>query len=557
MQGKVPIIVLNVKTERETGRSAQLSNIQAGRAVSNIIRSTLGPKAMLKMMLDPIGGICMTNDGNAILREIDVVHPAAKSMIELSRAQDEEVGDGTTSVIILAGEMLKVSYEFFQKEMHPSVVVSGYYKALEDAMNYADEIAIPVNTENESEINDIIKSCLATKFASKWDNLISDLALKAVKIVYNKDSNVFDCDIKKYAKVEKIPGGELKECEVLDGVVLNKDVIHPQMRRRIENPRIVLLDSTLEYKKGESQTDMEFTKETDFSLALEQEKKEVKKICEQIIKVKPDLVITEKGASDLAAYYLQKANISVIRRLRKTDNNRVAKATGATIVNRPEELTEDDVGKNCGLFEIKKIGDEYYAYFVKCKNPKACSIILRGASKDVLHEMQRNLDDAMCVCRNIFREPKLVPGGGAFEMEISSRLMENSKNVEGLMQLSYKAVAKAMEVIPRTLLENCGADVVRIITDLRARHSDPNNKEGRISLGIDGNKGVIADMKELKIFDTLAVKKQTLKTSIESSCMILRIDDIVSGIQKKEKGGNGPQKADDEDQETFGDQRDG
>jgi len=556
MQGNVPIIVLNVKTQRETGRTAQLSNIQAGKAVANIIRTTLGPKAMLKMMLDPIGGICMTNDGNAILREIDVVHPAAKSMIELSRAQDEEVGDGTTSVIILAGEMLKVSKEFFDKEMHPSVVVSGFYKALEDAMNFADEIATPINIENEAEINDIIKSCLATKFASKWDNLISDLALKAVKIVYNKDSNVFDCDIKKYAKVEKIPGGELKECEVLDGVVLNKDVIHPQMRRKIENPRIVLLDSTLEYKKGESQTDMEFTKETDFTAALEQEKKEVKKICDYIIKVKPDLVITEKGASDLAAYYLQKANISVIRRLRKTDNNRVAKATGATIVNRPEELTENDVGKNCGLFEIKKIGDEYYAYFVKCKNPKACSIILRGASKDVLHEMQRNLDDAMCVARNIFREPKLVPGGGAFEMEISSRLIENSKNVEGLMQLPYKAVARALEVIPRTLIQNCGADVIRTITDLRARHSDPNNKD-RVNLGVDGNKGVIADMKELKIFDTLAVKKQTLKTSIESSCMILRIDDIVSGIKKKEKGGSGPQKAEEEDQETFGDQRDG
>ena len=556
MNGKVPIIVLNVETERENGRKAQLSNIQAGKAVASIVKSTLGPKAMLKMMLDPIGGICMTNDGNAILREIDVVHPAAKSMIELSRAQDEEVGDGTTSVIVLAGEMLKVSTEFFQKEIHPSVVVSGYYKALEDAINYADSIATPVNIDNEQEINDIIKSCLATKFASKWDNLISDLALKAVKIVYNKESKVFDCDIKKYAKVEKIPGGELSECVVLDGVVLNKDVIHPQMRRRIENPRIVLLDSTLEYKKGESQTNCEFTKETDFTAALEQEKKEVKKICDYIIKVKPDLVITEKGASDLAAYYLQKANISVIRRLRKTDNNRVAKATGATIVNRPEELTENDVGKNCGLFEIKKIGDEYYAYFVQCKNPKACSIILRGASKDVLHEMQRNLEDAMCVCRNIFREPKLVPGGGAFEMEISARLIENSKNVEGLIQLPYVAIARALEVIPRTLIENCGGDVVRTITNLRARHSDSNNKD-KVYLGVDGNKGVISNMKDLKIFDTLAVKKQTLKTSIESTCMILRIDDIVSGIKKKEKSGaSAPQQAD-EDQETFGDQRDG
>lgn len=554
--GKIPIIVLNVNTQRESGRKAQLSNIQAGKAVSNIIRSTLGPKAMLKMMLDPIGGICMTNDGNAILREIDVTHPAAKSMIELSRAQDEEVGDGTTSVIILAGEMLKVSTEFFEKEIHPSVVVSGYYKALEDAINIAESLGTPVNLENEEEINEVVKSCLATKFASKWDNLISDLALKAVKTVHNKESKVFDCDIKKYAKVEKIPGGELSQCEVLDGVVLNKDVIHPQMRRRIENPRIVLLDSTLEYKKGESQTNCEFTKETDFTQALEQEKKEVKKICDSIIKLKPDLVITEKGASELAAYYLQKANVSVIRRLRKTDNNRVAKATGATIVNRPEELTEEDVGKDCGLFEIKKIGDEYYAYFIKCKNPKACSIILRGASKDVLNEMQRNLDDAMAVARNIYREPKLVPGGGAFEMEISARLLEKANTIEGLVQLPYKAVARALEVIPRTLIQNCGGDVVRIITDLRARHATTENKDN-VYLGIDGNKGVIANMKDLKIFDTLAVKKQTLKTSIESACMILRIDDIVSGIKKKEAKGQRQAGGPDEDQETFGDQRDG
>lgn len=552
----VPIIVLNVDTKRETGREAQLSNIKAGKAVSSIIKSTLGPRAMLKMMLDPIGGITMTNDGNGILREIDVVHPAAKSMIELSRAQDEEVGDGTTSVIVLAGEMLDVSTEFFKKEIHPSVVVAGYYKALEDAINIAESLGTSVNLENEEEVNDVIRSCLATKFASKWDNLISNLAFKAVMTVYNKESKVFDCDIKKYAKVEKIPGGLLSECEVLDGVMLNKDVIHPQMDRKKENPRVILLDSTLEYKKGESQTNMEFTKETDFTAALEQEKKEIKALCENIIKLKPDVVVTEKGVSDLAAYYLQKANISVLRRLRKTDNNRLAKATGATIVNRPEELQESDVGTKCGLFEVRKIGDEYYSYFVKCKDPKACTIVLRGASKDVLNEMNRNLDDAMCVCRNVLREPKLVPGGGAFEMEVSAQLMEKANSIEGLIQLPYKAIAKALEVIPRTLINNCGGDVIRTITDLRARHADKENKD-KAYLGIDGNKGKIANMKDLKIFDTLAVKKQTLKTSIESTCMILRIDDIVSGIKKKEGGKQVQQAAPTEDAETFGDSRDG
>jgi len=556
MLGQVPIIVLNVNTKRETGRKAQLSNIQAGKAVSDIVGSTLGPKAMLKMLLDPLGGIVMTNDGNAILREIDVVHPAAKSMIELSRAQDEEVGDGTTSVIILAGEMLNVSEEFFKKEIHPSVVVSGYYKALEDALKIADSMAKVVDIKNQEEVSTIVKCCLATKFASKWDNLISDLALKAVNIVHNKDSKVFDCDIKKYAKVEKIPGGLLSECEVLDGVMFNKDIIHPQMRRKVENPRVILLDCPLEYKKGESQTNVEFTKDTDFTATLEEERKEVKALCDQLIALKPDVVVTEKGASDLAAHYLQKANVSVIRRLRKTDNNRLAKVTGAVIVNRPEELQESDVGTKCGLFEIKKIGDEYYSYFVKCKEPKACSILLRGASKDVLHEMNRNLDDAMAVARNILHEPKLVPGGGAFEMEIAAQLKEKAKSIEGLVQLPYLAVAKALEVIPRTLAQNCGADVMRILTDLRNKHENQEDKE-KVYYGIDGNEGKVANMKELNIWDTLVVKKQTLKTSIESACLILRIDDIVSGLKKDEKKKSAPQAQEEPDQETFGDARDG
>lgn len=555
MLGQVPIIVLNVATQRESGRKAQLSNIKAGKAVADIIRSTLGPKSMLKMLMDPFGGIVMTNDGNAILREIDVVHPAAKSMIELSRAQDEEVGDGTTSVIILAGEMLAVSEQFFVKEIHPSVVVSGYYKALEDALNIAESMAISVNLDNKEEVTDIVNCCLGTKFASKWDNLISDLALKAVNTVYNKESHVFDCDIKKYAKVEKIPGGLLQECKVLDGVMLNKDLIHPQMRRRIENPRVLLIDSPLEYKKGESQTNVEFSKETDFTKTLEEERKEVKFLCDNIIRLKPDVVCTEKGVSDLAAHYLQKAGISCIRRIRKTDNNRLAKVTGATIGNRPEELQESDIGTKCGLFEISKIGDEYWAYFVKCQNPKACTIVLRGASKDVLHEMERNLQDAMCVGRNILAEPKLVPGGGAFEMEISAQLMEKSKSVEGIIQLPYQAVAKALEVIPRTLAENCGANVVKLITDLRAKHNNTEDKE-KMYYGINGNTGKIENMKNIKVLDTLAVRKQTLKTAIESACMILRIDDIVSGLKKKEKKKEEAPMPD-QDQETFGDSRDG
>jgi T-complex protein 1 subunit gamma len=404
----------------------------------------------------------------------------------------------------------------------------------------------------------IVQSRIGTKFSSKWGNLIVDLAVKSVKTVYRKQGDQVEIDVKRYAKIEKIPGGLLEDCAVLDGVMFNKDVTHPGMRRVIENPRVVLLDCTLEYKKGESMTNMEFTKEEDFKKALAMEEEEVKRMCEDILKVKPDVVITEKGVSDTAQHYLLKyGNCTVIRRIRKTDNNRIARACGATIVNRPEELQESDVGTNCGLFEIKKIGDEYFTFMTQCKEPKACSILLRGASKDVLNEIERNLHDALGVARNVMMNPRLVPGGGAVEMELACRLMEVAQNIEGAQQWPFKALAGALEVIPRTLAQNCGADVVRVLTELRAKHAQGG--EG-VYFGIDGNTGKIADMREANVWDPLAVKQQTFKTAIESACMLLRIDDIVSGIKKERKAAAGTRFANEEEGgegETFGDQRDG
>lgn len=288
------------------------------------------------------------------------------------------------------------------------------------------------------------------------------------------------------------------------------------------------------------------------------EETEVLRMCEHILKVKPDIVITEKGVSDIAQHFLLKqGNCSVVRRIRKTDNNRIARVTGATIANRPEELKEDDVGKDCGLFEVRKVGDDYFSYMVDCKDPKACSIILRGASKDVLNEIERNLQDAMGVARNVLHNPRLVPGGGALEMELACRLNElAASKVEGVHQWPYKALASALEVIPRTLAQNCGGDVVRMLTDLRARHNDPDKKG--LLMGIDGNQAKIANMEECNIWDPCAVKIQTFKTAIESACMLLRIDDIVSGIQKDH--GKAQRRATDSDEEpddTFGDARDG
>jgi T-complex protein 1 subunit gamma len=550
------MMVLNKNTKRDQGRKAQLTNIAAGKTVAAIVRTTLGPRAMLKMLLDPMGGIVMTNDGNAILREVDVSHPAAKNMIELSRAQDEEVGDGTTSVIILAGEMLSVAEPLFEKKMHPTQIVNGYMRALDDALSIMKEIAYPIDTSNPEAIREIVRGAIDTKFVSRWGNLISDLAVKAAQtVLVEMPDGRKEIDIKRYAKVEKISGGDLSECAVLDGVMVNKDITHPRMRREIKNPRILLLDCPLEYKKGESQTNVEVTKEEDWEKLLQQEEDEIKKICDDIIKVKPDLVITEKGVSDLAQHFLLKANISVIRRVRKTDNARIGRVSGASVCNRTEELSETSLGTRCGLFQIKKIGDEYFMFLTQCEDPKACSVVLRGASKDVLNEMERNLQDAFNVARNILLEPRLLPGGGATEMEISMRLKDKAKEQQGTVQYAYKAVADAMEVIPRSLAHNCGADVVRVMTDLRSRHASP--KTG-INFGIDGNKGVVADAQALGIMDTFAVKQQTMKTAVEAAAMLLRIDDIISGISKKKRGGaDGPPQADPDHQETFGDGRDG
>ncbi|GFS25331.1 T-complex protein 1 subunit gamma [Elysia marginata] len=531
MAGGMPIIVLNQNTKRESGRKVQLGNIDAGKTVADVIRTCLGPRSMLKMLMDPMGGIVMTNDGNAILRELNVKHPAAKSMIEVARTQDEETGDGTKSVIILAGEVLSVAEQFIHQQMHPTIIIAAYRQALEDVIyDLKNKIATPVDVNNKEEMIKIVKSCLGTKFISKWMDLACGIALDATSTVAIEENNKREIDIKRYAKVEKIPGGLLEDSKVLKGVMVNKDVTHPKMRRRIENPRILLLDCNMEYKKGESVTNIEISQETDFSKILKLEEEYIEKICNEVIALKPDLVITEKGVSDLAQHYLVKANISVLRRVRKSDNNRIARACGATICNRTDELKEEDIGTGCGLFEIQKIGDEYFSFITDCKNPKACTILLRGASKDVLSEVERNLQDAMNVARNVMVDPYLVPGGGATELALAQALNDRAKSITGVHQWPYRAISRALEIIPRTLIQNCGANPIRTLTAIRAKHAQPNNT----SWGIDGTTGQIVDMKSFGVWEPLSVKQQIYKTAIETAILLLRIDDIVSGVKKQD-----------------------
>merc|ERR1712012_410795 len=481
--------------------------------------------------MDPMGGIVMTNDGNAILREITVQHPAAKTLIEIARTQDEEVGDGTTSVIVLAAEIVGISAQYLEDKMHPTVIIDAYRQCLEDAVTFLrDNVAEPVDINDEAALIKVIQSCIGTKFISKWSDLACQIAIRAVKTVAmeQKEGQISEIDTKRYAKIEKIPGGTIEESQVLSGVMFNKDVVHPKMKRRIENPRVLLLDCNLEYKKGESQTNIEMLQEEDFAKILEQEEAYIKKICDDIIAHKPDLVITEKGVSDLAQHFFNKAGITAVRRLRKSDNLRVARACGATIVNRTDEITEEDIGLDCGLFEVRKIGDEYFTFLEQCKDPKACTILLRGASKDILAE----------VARNLYQDPFIVPGGGATEMEVAHQLGLKAKTLNGVIQWPYKAVTGALEIIPRTLAQNCGANTIRTITALRAKHA--HEQEKNVNWGINGQTGEIADMAALGIWEPLAVKLQVYKTAMETAILLLRIDDIVSGSKKKDSGDGGP-----------------
>ncbi|KAG7256653.1 LOW QUALITY PROTEIN: hypothetical protein CRUP_032961, partial [Coryphaenoides rupestris] len=431
--------------------------------IADVIRTCLGPRAMMKMLLDPMGGIVMTNDGNAILREIQVQHPAAN---------------------------------------------------------------VPVDLSDRSVMLNIINSAINTKALSRWADMACNIALDAVRMVEMEENGRKEIDIKKYAKVEKVPGGFIEESCVLRGVMVNKDVTHPRMKRLIKEPRIILLDCSLEYKKGESQTDIEISRDEDFVRILQMEEEYIQQICGDIIRLKPDLVFTEKGISDLAQHYLVKANITAIRRVRKTDNNRIARACGARIASRTDELREEDVGRE--PVSLRRSVTSISPSSRNVKTPKACTILLRGASKEILAEVERNLQDAMQVCRNVLLDPSLLPGGGAVEMAVSKRLTERSRALTGVEQWPYRAVAQALEVLPRTLIQNCGASTIRVLTSLRAKHTEDNS----VSWGVNGETGTLADMSTLGIVEPLAVKAQTYKTAVEGmrrSTDELREEDVGTG----------------------------
>ncbi|KAG0442059.1 T-complex protein 1 subunit gamma [Dictyocoela muelleri] len=516
------------------------NNIEAVNSVSQILSSCLGPLAMQKMILTRNGSLQITNDGNAILREIDVSHPAAKILIDVARTQDLEVGDGTTSVILMTAELLskvgllknlnsiignvdekeiKTNFD----EMHPVRKVRCLKRALEICLEGISKVEIKMKDGLKKEI---VSNAVQTKLCKIMGVDVASMALKAVEKIFTSEHGVKKCDLKNLVKVEKILDVSFSGSEVLDGVLLDKILIHPQMRRRIENPRIVILDSGFEYKKGESQTKYEFKDKDAYKRALEIEEEQVLLKCEKVVKMNPDIVLTEKGICDLAIAFFKDKNVTALRRLKKSEAFRVSKAVGAKIINNVDDLDESCVGKGCGLFEYVKIGQEFYFKFDRCKKPKAISILLKGTSRDILNELERNLYDALKVAKTLSFSQKLVPGGGAIDLYLSNYLANYTK-CDGNEKLVFKAVAEALKIIPITLARNsCADDPMKLMAELEQAH-----KKGQI-VGIDGVLGRVGDTDKI-IYEPSSVKAQALKSAFGCVCHLLRVDGVIEARKVK------------------------
>mmetsp|Transcript_3570 Transcript_3570/g.7360 ORF Transcript_3570/g.7360 Transcript_3570/m.7360 type:complete len:521 (-) Transcript_3570:465-2027(-) len=507
----------------DTQNYLQFQSAKVARTITNVIQSTLGPRSNLKMILDNQGRLVVTNDGNSILREIETHHPIACSLIELSRAQDNEVGDGTTSVVILASEILKITEILLQKGFHPNQIIGSYFQGLNKSLIFLnDRLSMCVNPDRFQEIKKVVSTCICTKLVSRFARLMCELSFKAIRIL---NLSLKPRETNYFLKIEKVPGGQIEQSKIFSGLMVEKDVSHPKMRRLIDNPKIILLDCPVEFKKGETlTTSFEITDRKQWEKILKMEEDHIVYLCNLLKIFNPDIVISEKGISEIALHYLNKSNISVLKRVKKSDNIRISKATGANIVSSIEDLEFSDIGK-ANKFMVKKLGEETYSFFIGEKNTSPCTALLFGPSRDILDEMERNLQDAIEVSKSILLSPKVLPGGGATELAIGNFLSKKSHKFKNENFFVFKTMAEAFEIIPKTLIQNCGYSPVYKINQLKNFHS----KKG-FFFGIDGRTGNIIDVRKTGIFDLYNVKMQIYKIAFENATTILRIDKILSGV---------------------------
>ncbi len=524
--GGVPILVLKEGSKRSRGREAQHGNITAAKVVAESVRSSLGPKGMDKMLVDSFGDVTITSDGRTILDEMDVQHPAAKMMVEVAKTQDNEAGDGTTSAVIIAGELLSKAEELIEKNIHPTIIIDGYRKAAEKALETLEKIAIPVDLKSHDYLKKAATTSMGSKIVAEYKDYLADLAVKAMMTVAEKQGDGYKVDIDD-VKVEKKTGESLKDTSLINGIVLDKEIVHSGMPKRVEKAKIALLDASLENEKTELDAKISIESPDQIEAFLNQEEAMLKEMTDKIVASGANVVVCQKGIDDLAQHFLSKKGIIAIRRAKKSDMEKLAKATGGKIVSSVDTISAADLGY-AALVEERRIGDDKMTFVEGCKNPKAVTILIRAGTQRMAAEAERSIHDALCVIRDLIQEPKIVAGGSAPELEMASVLRKYAETMQGREQLAVRVFADALEIITVTLAENAGVDPVDILVDLRTRH-----EKGETWAGIEVLTGKVQDMSKVNIFEPLSVKKQIIKSANEAASMILKIDDIISATKMK------------------------
>ena len=516
-----PVLILKEGSSRERGRGAQHGNIMAAKIVAEAVKSALGPKGMDKMLVDSFGDVTITSDGRTILDEMDIQHPAAKMMVEVAKAQDDEVGDGTTTAVIIAGELLGQAEDLVNKNVHPTVIIDGYRKAGNKALETLEKIAIPVKSEDKGSLKKVAMTSMASKLVSENRDYLADVATSAVLHVTQKVEDQYKVDLDDIM-IEKKAGESLNDTKLIEGIVLDKEVVHPGMPKRVENAKVALLDRALEVEKTEFDAKLNIESPEQMEAFLQQEENMMKEMVETIAKKKVNVLICQKGIDDMVQHFLARRSIMAVRRAKKSDMEKLAKATGGKVVTNLDDFTKEDLGY-AKLVEERKIGDDKLTFIEGCRNPRSVAILIRGGTERIIDEAERSIHDALCVVRDVVEEPKIVAGGGAPELEVARVLREFADTLLGREALAVQQYAEALEAVPTTLSENAGLDPIDIISELRARH-----EKGEIWAGVDVHKGKVSDMKKLEILEPLVVKKQIIKSTTEAASMILKIDDVIA-----------------------------
>ena len=526
ISGNTPVVILKEGTKRDSGRRATQGNILAAKAIAEAVRSTLGPKGMDKMLVDSMGDVVITNDGVTILKEIEVEHPAAKMVVEVAKTQDSECGDGTTTAVILAGELLKNAEELLEQGVHATAISNGYRRAAKESAIILEKIAKPVRRSDTSVLKAIAITSMTGKSSEAHADFLADLAVKSIKSVAEGRGKKIVVD-RDNIKIQKKQGGSISDTELVSGIIIDKEPVHSGMPKSISNAKVALVDAPFEIKKTEIESKIQINDPSQIQAFLDQEESSIKKMVDQVHKSGAKVLICQKGIDDLAQHYLAKHDIMAIRRAKKSDIEALAKATGGRVVSNIEGLSEQDLGF-AGIVEVRKIGDDEMTFVMDCKNPKAVSILVRGGSEHVVDEIDRNLADAIGVVSLVFQDGKIVTGGGATEIELALKLRKYAPRVGGREQMAIEAFAKAIEVVPITLAENAGLDVIDTLMGLRKAHT----KKGRNQhAGLDAYTGKVVNMRSRNVVEPLRVKTQALSSATDVATMILRIDDVIASKQ--------------------------